>query len=186
MCIHIARQLLGKHIPEQAYAHNRTSTARQRTRQHAPLIEAVFSAWSVLSGYKEVFGSTEQNKTVVEKWRGEFRDARLPGYDFRSWGIELSRVFGTGRCRIMSRKELCCEKKWQWDCYKSVARIRLVRTGNPGACVTMNCNVYISVTALYCLQSRAVKASGAINRIIQSKPRLISHATTPSRDNILP
>jgi hypothetical protein len=40
-----------------------------------------------------------------------------------------------------AREELGCEKKtlrvaqWQWDCYKSVARIRLVKTENPGACV---------------------------------------------------
>jgi hypothetical protein len=29
--------------------------------------------------------------------RIEFRDANLPGYELRSRGIELSRVFGTGR-----------------------------------------------------------------------------------------
>jgi hypothetical protein len=133
-----------------------------------------------------VFGSTEQKRTVVEKRRGEFRDARLPGYELGSWGIELSRVFGTGSCRIMARKEFGCEKKWEWDCYKSVARIRLVKNGSPGTWVTVNCNVCISVIALYCLQSRVVNASGAINRIIQSKPRLISHAATPSRDNIFP
>jgi hypothetical protein len=60
--IPIARQRLGKHILAQAYARsNRTFTARQRTSQHASLtIQAVFSAWSVQSGYKEVFGSIER------------------------------------------------------------------------------------------------------------------------------
>jgi hypothetical protein len=61
---HIARQRLGKHIPAGANARrNRTSIARQRSSKHASLtIEAVVSAWSVLSGYKEVFSSIEQSR----------------------------------------------------------------------------------------------------------------------------
>jgi hypothetical protein len=60
-CIPIARQRLGKHIPAEAKArNNRTSIARQRISQHAFLtIDAVFSALSVQSGYKDVFGSLE-------------------------------------------------------------------------------------------------------------------------------
>jgi hypothetical protein len=48
-CIPIARQQLGKHITEQAYARNNiTSAAKQRTSEHASLtIEDVFSKWSV-------------------------------------------------------------------------------------------------------------------------------------------
>jgi hypothetical protein len=55
----IARQRLGKHIPTGASAlNNRTSVARQEISKQASLtIEAVFSAWSVQSGYKEVFSS---------------------------------------------------------------------------------------------------------------------------------
>jgi hypothetical protein len=55
----IARQRLGKHIPSGANAgDNRTSIARQRISKHASLtIEAMFSAWSVQSGYKNVFSS---------------------------------------------------------------------------------------------------------------------------------
>jgi hypothetical protein len=57
----LARQKLGKHIPEQAIArNNRTSIAKQRISKHTSFtIEAVFSAGSVQSGYKEVFGGTE-------------------------------------------------------------------------------------------------------------------------------
>jgi hypothetical protein len=56
----------------------------------------------VQSGYKEEFSSDE----LVE-----FRDASLPGYELGSRGIELSRVFGIGTCRIMARKKLGSAKK---------------------------------------------------------------------------
>jgi hypothetical protein len=57
----IARQRLGKHIPAGAKApNNRTPIATHRNSKHASLTtEAVFPAWSVQSGYKEVFASIE-------------------------------------------------------------------------------------------------------------------------------
>jgi hypothetical protein len=66
--IAIARQLLGKHIPTQVNLfNNRTSIARQRISKHTSLtIEAEFSAWSVESGYKEVFGRTEQKQLELK------------------------------------------------------------------------------------------------------------------------
>jgi hypothetical protein len=58
----IAWRRIGKHIPEQAYVlNNKTSIGRQRVSKHASLTrEVVFSAWSVQSGYKEVFIRTEE------------------------------------------------------------------------------------------------------------------------------
>jgi hypothetical protein len=73
--------------------------------------DAEFSACSFQSGYKEVFrSSSEQNSSRFEKWLVGVRDASLPGYELESRGIELSRVFGFGSCRIMTRSELGCEK----------------------------------------------------------------------------
>jgi hypothetical protein len=56
-CISIARQRLGKHIPAEANAsNNSTSIARQRISKHTSLtVEAVISAWSMQSAYKEGF-----------------------------------------------------------------------------------------------------------------------------------
>jgi hypothetical protein len=45
------------------------------------------------------------------EWRVEFRDVGVPGYELASRGIELSRVFGIGSCRIMAKEELGGAKK---------------------------------------------------------------------------
>jgi hypothetical protein len=65
-CISIARQRLRKYISAGANARsNRTSFARQRISKHTSLTtEAVFSAWFVQNGYKEVSGSIEQHTRV--------------------------------------------------------------------------------------------------------------------------
>jgi hypothetical protein len=59
MCIDIARQRFDKHVQMEANErNNRRSIARQRIRKHASLtIEAVFSARTMQSGYKEMFSS---------------------------------------------------------------------------------------------------------------------------------
>jgi hypothetical protein len=80
-----------------------------------------------------------------------------------------------------------CDLKLQWDGYISVARLRLLKIENPSAFVTVNCKVCKSAIALYCLWSRVVNAWGALNPIIQSGIRLISHAQNPlKRDSIMP
>jgi hypothetical protein len=73
--------------------------ARRRTSKHGSLkTEVVFSVWSVPRGYK----STQAENTTKHRRAVEYRDASLSGYEP---GIELSRVFGIGSCRIMARKE---------------------------------------------------------------------------------
>jgi hypothetical protein len=59
LCIPIARQRLGKHIPAQANSiNNMTFIASHRISKHASVtVEAVFTAGSLQSDYKEVFGS---------------------------------------------------------------------------------------------------------------------------------
>jgi hypothetical protein len=53
-----------------------------------------------------------------------------------------------------------------------------VKTENPSACVTVSDSAVLPV-----VPSCVYKVS--INPIIQSKPRLISHAQTSTRDNIM-
>jgi hypothetical protein len=146
-CISIARQRLGKHIAAGANALNgRTPFARQRISKHASLIiEALFSAWSVQSGYKEVFSSI--------KWSEELSLGTQPAgiwvwnwieSDLRNWQLRNNCRKGIRRCK----GDFMLDLKWQWDCDKSVARIRLVKTEK---CVTVNCKVCRSEIALYCL-----------------------------------
>jgi hypothetical protein len=92
-------------------------------------------------------------KSSVEKSRVEFWDASLPGYELGSRGIKLSwQLQNNGKKEIRVRKEdFTCDLKWQWDCYKSVARIRLLKTENPSEYLTVNCKVCRSAIALFCL-----------------------------------
>jgi hypothetical protein len=78
--IPIARHRLGKHIPAEANARNRTSTARQRISKQAFSNKACF-----LRGPCKVV----IKKSSVEENGVEFREASRPGYELASRGIEF-------------------------------------------------------------------------------------------------
>jgi hypothetical protein len=73
---------------------------------------------------------------------------RLYNKNLTQLELELGRILETAvECiwEEMARKELecdqedfMCELTWEWDCDKSVARIRLVKTENTSAWVTVN------------------------------------------------
>jgi hypothetical protein len=65
---------------------------------------------------------------------------------------ELDWVENNGKKRIKLRKEdFMCDLTLQWDYDKSVARIRLVKTENSSAFITLNRKVCRIAIALYCL-----------------------------------
>jgi hypothetical protein len=124
-----------------------TESSRASGRQPVG-IRGVWEQWnwiesSPASGRQPVGirGVWEQN--WVESRRVEFRDASLSGAEELNW------FENNGKTGVrLWNEDFMCDLKLQWECYKSVARIRLVKTENPTACSTVNCRIVI---ALYCL-----------------------------------
>jgi hypothetical protein len=70
----------------------------------------------------------------------------------RNWQLQNKGKKGIRRCK----EDFIYDLKCQWDCYKSVARIRQVKPEKPSACETVNSKVCRIAIALYCLWSRVV------------------------------
>jgi hypothetical protein len=115
--------------------------------------EAVFSAWSVQSSYKEDFS-----------WEEDSRVSRRQAAGIWAWEENNGKKW----IRLW-KEDFVCELKWQWDSYKSAARIRLVKTENPIVCVTENFKACRSAIALCAVYKVSMKP------IIQSRICLISH-----------
>jgi hypothetical protein len=131
----IARQRLGKHIPVEAYArNNRTSIARQRISK--PAFSTIDRLCFLLSPCRG----------VIKGQRRSFELSRN-GSILRNWQLQNN---GKKGIRLW-QEDLACGFELQWDCYKSVARIRLVKTENYSACITVDCKVCRSAVTLYCM-----------------------------------
>jgi hypothetical protein len=111
--ISIARQRLGKHAhavntPQKGeavfFVVRAATVAVKWCGEHATIKDGVFR------GFRAKWIKRRIQLSSIE-WRVEFRDASPPGYESGNRGIELSPVFGISSCRIMERKEICCEKK---------------------------------------------------------------------------
>jgi hypothetical protein len=114
-----------------------TTVAMQQRCKHAfPTREAVFSVWSVQSSFKEEF-SWEESSRVSRR-----QPARLWAWgqrnwtesSLRNWQVQNIDKKGVRLCQ----EDFMCKLKLQWDCYKSVARLRLVKTENLSAWATVN------------------------------------------------
>jgi hypothetical protein len=81
--------------------------------------------------------------------------------------------FGVLGSLVRCGKNTFCVLYLQWDCYKFVARIRLVNTENASVYVTVNCKVCRSAIALQLPVVPSGVYKWSVNPIIQSKPRLI-------------
>jgi hypothetical protein len=139
----IARQRLTKRTPAEADARsNRTSIARQRiSKQALSTIERLCflncSCRGVMKGQK---GRLSYQKLREFSWKRVHLSELLPRNGSSSEDGSLRRLRRNDKKWIrLWQEHFMYDLKLQWDGYKSVAGIRLVKTENRSACVTVNC-----------------------------------------------
>jgi hypothetical protein len=175
----IARQRLGKHIPAGSNARNNKTllgngsvntpkTIRDNRTRCFP--------WGPPRGY--ITRSSKGAVSCFQKLR-EFSWRTVHLSELLSRSVSSSRDGNQRWLRRNSKEgirlwkeDFICDLKLHWNC-KSIVRIRLVKTENPSACVTVNCKMCRSAIDLYCLSvvpSWVYEVS--IKPILQSRTRL--------------
>jgi hypothetical protein len=176
--------------------------ARQRLRKHASTIERLFYTWfaprpllcnGVLNKPKTIWDNRRRRfprgpcEVVVKKnsieqhreknWVSRRQPARIWAWNWTESSLRNWQLQSNNKKEIRWRKEdFMYDLKWQWDCYKSVAKIRLAKTENPGECVTVNGKVCsLSDDAVLPVVPNCVNKV-SINPIIQSKAWFLHHA----------
>jgi hypothetical protein len=159
-CIPIARQRLGKYVPAvyklQLYRGCCLNRAHMRSAPRPLLCNgAVNTPKTVRDNRRRYFPWCPCNiiakKTQLSsrEWRFEFGTPE--SRDMSLGAEELNSVDNNGKKGVIWCKEnFMCDFKLQWDCCKSVARIRLVTTENSSVRTTVYWKV-CRMIALYCL-----------------------------------
>jgi hypothetical protein len=173
----IARQRLSKHSRGNEYASNDrvTSVVMQRCCKHAfPTIKRpcfLHDLCKVVTKKGSVESTWVSRRHSAGIWASEQRN--WIESSLRNWQLQMN---GKKGIRLW-KEDFMGDFKLQWDCDKSVARIRLVKAENPSACVTVNSKVCRSAIAL------CVYGVNKFNHPIQN-PSYKSR-TTPRRVTIL-
>jgi hypothetical protein len=125
MCIPIARQRVGKHIPA--------------THAHATIGRLLLGNGAVNTHFnnrRRCFPWGPPRGYITRISHTRIRIGSSSGDGSPKW-LRRNSKKGIRRCK----EDFTCDLKWKWACDKSVARIRPVKTEDHNACATVNWKV---------------------------------------------
>jgi hypothetical protein len=155
-------------VMEQLSKHVSAGANTRNTRR------AMFSMRSVPRGYR----NDKEERLIQLSFETPGCQNMSLGAEKLNWGIRIIECSSVELVGWLWREDLACNFKTscmlqlQWDCYKSVARIRLVKTEDTYMRVTVNCKICRSVIALYCLWLSVVPSGvyKVVNKSNSSNP----------------